>query len=127
MLLAAIEKKFPPAAHVRLLGNLSRVIETMTILCAARALRNVLGSRGLLNSHAAIETDPVMIAGGHVEANVMIDVGTIQASKFASRWRLAWFVFAKPPKGDNRGVVKRVQLRFFAVEIAFSLAESKAL
>jgi len=54
MLLAAIEKKCPPAAHVRFLGNLSRVTETMTILCAARALRSVFGSRGLLNSHAAM-------------------------------------------------------------------------
>ena len=70
MLLAAIEKKFLPTAHVRLLGNLSRVIETNTILCAARALRNIFGRRGLPNSHAAMETDPVMITYGHMKVNI---------------------------------------------------------
>ena len=62
--------KFLPGAHVRLLGNLSPVIETKTILCAASALRSVFGSRGLLNSHAALETDPVMIIGWHMKANI---------------------------------------------------------
>ena len=103
MLLAAIEKKFPPAAHVRLLGNLCRVTETMTVRCAARALRNVPGSRGLLNSHAAIETDPVMIIDGHVKADYMINIETVQPKPVAVKGAGAFGALAERKMAPKRG------------------------